>query len=271
MIRGSYYNGFAPRDGMPLYPSLWQGCIGAWAPCLGPTGLTLRDWSAYRNHGTLTNMDPATDWALSGGAHALNFGGSNRYVVIPNSRINTTRGAIWCRFAINTPSSTFPFLMDAFGNERYGIFHDAANLYFRAGTGQVSVSRTTWGVSNGVMVTAAVTWFASTLIAFINGVQVASGAYSVSGSGIGTGYIGTSSLGSPGGNPGNREFNGVIDEVRFYGIDLNQSAFGLLASRRGIAYDLAPFRMPYSEQVAGFQAAWALRQRLILGGGGGLG
>ena len=73
ILPASYSNGFAPRDGQPLYPELWRGCVGAWCPSLGPTGLTLRDWSGFGNHGTLTNMDPGTDWVLSGGRYALDF------------------------------------------------------------------------------------------------------------------------------------------------------------------------------------------------------
>lgn len=53
------------------FPQLWRGLVGAWAPCLGPTGATLRDWSGRANHGTLTSMDPGTDWVLSGGNRAL--------------------------------------------------------------------------------------------------------------------------------------------------------------------------------------------------------
>jgi len=54
ILPASYANGFAPRDGQPLYPELWRGCVGAWAPTLGPTGLSLRDWSGFGNHGTLS-------------------------------------------------------------------------------------------------------------------------------------------------------------------------------------------------------------------------
>lgn len=80
MIRpGSYTNGFAPRDGQPLYPELWRGCVGAWASCLGPTGVTLRDWSGRASHGTLVNMDPGTDWLIQSGRYALDFDGSNDY------------------------------------------------------------------------------------------------------------------------------------------------------------------------------------------------
>jgi len=83
ILSGSYANGFAPRDGQPLYPELWRGCIGAWAPCLGSTGLTLRDWSLYGNHGTLTNMDAGSVWVSNGGKHALSFDGSDDFVSTP--------------------------------------------------------------------------------------------------------------------------------------------------------------------------------------------
>ena len=80
ILPASYANGFAPRDGRPLYPELWKGCVGAWAPCLGPTGLTLRDWSGFGNHGTLTNMDAGTDFVIQSGKYVLDFDGSNDYV-----------------------------------------------------------------------------------------------------------------------------------------------------------------------------------------------
>lgn len=65
----SYANGFAPRDGMPLYPGLWRGCVGAWNPGLGPTGLTLRDWSGFGNHGTASTTAAAI-WQANQGKYA---------------------------------------------------------------------------------------------------------------------------------------------------------------------------------------------------------
>jgi len=62
------------------YPELWDGVVGAWCPSLGPTGLRLHDHSRRNNWGTLTNMDPATDWVVSGGQYALDFDGVNDYV-----------------------------------------------------------------------------------------------------------------------------------------------------------------------------------------------
>ena len=83
ILPGSYANGFAPRDGMPLYPELWRGCVGAWNPGLGPTGLTLLDYSGFANHGTLTSMDAGTDWIPVNGRYGLDFDGTNDSVSFP--------------------------------------------------------------------------------------------------------------------------------------------------------------------------------------------
>jgi hypothetical protein len=66
------------------YPELWDGVVGAWCPSLGPTGLRLHDHSRRSNWGTMTNMDPPTDWVLSDGQYALDFDGVNDYVSIEN-------------------------------------------------------------------------------------------------------------------------------------------------------------------------------------------
>ena len=60
-----YGQGFARCQAECEYPELWKGLVGSWAPYLGSTGTTLRDWSGHGNHGTLTSMDPATDWVAS--------------------------------------------------------------------------------------------------------------------------------------------------------------------------------------------------------------
>ena len=60
--------------------SLRQGLIGGWCPSLGPTAGTLLDRSAFRRHGTMTNMDPSTDWVGDVGGYALKFRGGAQYV-----------------------------------------------------------------------------------------------------------------------------------------------------------------------------------------------
>ena len=75
------YGEHAKSQAEAEYPELWRGLVGAWSPCLSPRGGTvLRDLSGRGNHGTLTNMDPETDWVTRGGKQALDFDGSNDYV-----------------------------------------------------------------------------------------------------------------------------------------------------------------------------------------------
>ena len=68
-----------------LNQTLLDGLVGAWSPAaqgrtIGATGYLLPDISGRGNHGTLTNMDAATDWVTSGGYPALDCDGTNDYV-----------------------------------------------------------------------------------------------------------------------------------------------------------------------------------------------
>ncbi len=87
-VRPSYANGFAPRNGPPANPGLWQQVRGLWAPSLGPTGLVLRDQSGWHNHGTLTNMDPATDWVMTEKGWTLKLDANLDRIALPLSAYN---------------------------------------------------------------------------------------------------------------------------------------------------------------------------------------
>lgn len=76
------------------YPGLWRGCVGAWAPCLGPTGLTLRDWSGKSNHGVLTSLDAGSCWGSVSGRNAITGNNSSGYVNCGNiTKWNVGAGA----------------------------------------------------------------------------------------------------------------------------------------------------------------------------------
>ena len=92
----SYKSGFACNAAESENPNLWKGLVGLWAPSLGPTGLTLRDQSGYGNHGTLTFMDPATDWVVSEKGWALDFDGSSDHIKIGEIRANAGRFSVVC-------------------------------------------------------------------------------------------------------------------------------------------------------------------------------
>ena len=87
-------------------PHLWRGLAGAW-PMQEGGGVKAFDVSGYGNHGTLTNMDPATDWVVTEKGRALDFDGSNDGVLtsylLPNNPCGTF--AIWMKSADTTRSS----------------------------------------------------------------------------------------------------------------------------------------------------------------------
>ena len=80
IIKPSYQSGYARNASESENPNLWDGLVGAWMPSLGVTGETLRDVSGNGNHGTLTNMDAASDWVATSKGLALDFDGSNDFV-----------------------------------------------------------------------------------------------------------------------------------------------------------------------------------------------
>jgi hypothetical protein len=271
ILPASYQSGFAPRDGHPLYPSLWRGCVFAAAPCLGASGSVLRDWSGRQNHGTLTNMDPGTDWVASGGRWALDFDGTNDYVEAPSQQMTgiidvtvslwiyprVTSGTQWIigRYA-NTTDFNGWYL---YGNPASGFFFDgreSVSAYLSSGGSGAYTANSRWfhvcGVKranrwsiwvdgiekNAATVGNGTTTFADNVFRF-GGVYV-----------LTTSYYGDEQL----------------DDIRVYNRALSPQEVRLLASRRGIAYELDQ-RIRYVDQGGGFSAAWARRQQLIIGGG----
>lgn len=265
MLRGSYYNGFAPRDGMPLYPSLWQGCVGAWAPCLGPTGLQIRDWAPYRITGTATNT-ATTFWGISGGRHALLFDGTDDYVSLGiNSPLNITSKLTICAWVNTTASAVqYPFasgLGSGFTGYALGINIGAGGssgsgkLGFWNGASWFGTSSSS-GVNDGTWRLLTVMNDGSSTYLYLGTTLVTSGAHSAPTSNTTAEQrIGCrESLTGP--------FNGYIGEIRVYNRVLQVKELSVLYQRLGIAYDLAPMRVPYSEQ--GVSGAARLR-RILLG------
>ena len=73
--------------------SVTRGIVGCWSPSLGASGYLLRDVSGRNNHGTLTNMDPGTDWVPSERGLVLDYDGSNDAVVMGSIPIKTSMAA----------------------------------------------------------------------------------------------------------------------------------------------------------------------------------
>ena len=78
----TWETGIARSAAESVAPGKWQGLVGALSPSFGPTGATLRDVSGFQNHGTLTNMDPATDWVVGENGYALDFDGTLDHIAL---------------------------------------------------------------------------------------------------------------------------------------------------------------------------------------------
>lgn len=251
ILPGSYANGFAPRDGRPLYPELWRGCVGAWAPYLGPTGLILRDWSAYKNHGTLTNMDAATDWVVSQGRYALDVDGSNDYVDC-GTRLSQLDGAgeftmcFWGR----RRSSNAPLTVGKRSGSNFILIAPwiDGNVYFEISPNFPSVaSNTTTWLHYGM------TLKQGTIRGYINGVEVVAGAGPATLPSAAANYV----MGLEQGVM--RYSDGWLEEMRVYSRAMTANEFRRLASRQGIAYEFAPRRR--SSSAVQFNR----RRRLLVG------
>lgn len=133
------------------YSSLRQGLVGAWCPSIsGPTGSTVIDLSSRRNHGSLVNMDPSTDWGANRYGWCLDFDGTNDYFsfkpIVPAFGMaftcwfraavnNRVQHAIFANSTDNTPDMYLRI-------ERVGVGPSAAMNSYDGGAAYLGVSTT---------------------------------------------------------------------------------------------------------------------------------
>lgn len=272
------------------FPELWEGCVGAWAPCLGPTGIRLHDFSRRPNWGTLTSMDAATDWAVSGGRYSLDLDGTNDVidygsnVVLAGATQVSFSAWVWRAaqgaFLVFTrySSGTTPNRTDYFGTNNVtlngqislSIGNASANvnndyLFFNSTEQMVASS---W---NHIAATCTIAGNSSTCNMWLNGVPATVNA-SHGGTrptswganntvsyvtGRITGFFGTNAF-----------YSGTFDDLRVYNRLLSHDEVVQLSRGRGIAYQRR-LRKPYFEidSTVAFRAAWAKRPTQLIGGG----
>jgi hypothetical protein len=262
---GSYANGFAPRDGQPLY-SLWRGCVGAWNPGLGPTGLTLRDWSGYGNHGTLTSMDPGTDWTTTLGRYSLDFDGVND--VVDCGTPPGINGATYASYSVwlwRSSTGITCAVGGSAGNSTNGdrfscIWFSDGNVYFSHGGGVLfsSLALTGTGLNHiAVNYDGSKSTNATRFRAWANGSE-----RTLTFSGTVPAVLPTVTPWTLGKDSSNRFGAGRILDCMLFARNLNANEIRILSMRPGIAYELAPRRRS-SLQVAAFNR----RRRLLIGAG----
>jgi hypothetical protein len=259
------------------YPELWRGCVLAWAPCLGPSGSTIKDNTGSTKNGTLTNMDVSTSWVFRDGKWALSLDATNDYVETPMADtpvLGSITYSVWAYF--NAYASYGAMLSKAASgggtnnpgelrlhNSNGAVRFIVANATtFREYTGTV-IPLSTWTHiavtrSNGIATTAP--------LCYVNGQP----ALMTTASGTATGQItGTNApvrIGSR--TDGVTKTNGMLDDVRVYNRELMATEILTLARRRGIAFEKAQRKIRRTElAAAAFKAAWATQRSQIIGGG----
>lgn len=215
---------FARSAGESAHSWAWRGLDGAWAAGLGPTGDTLHDIASKKKNGTLTSMDPSTDWVVEEGRYTLFYDGGNDHINLGTDLHNdgnltisswhktngdyTTQQAL---FGNGNGSNTNTSYMLTFGfnNDKYDFWQDATGSKLVSNT---AISTDEW---RHVVVTRKDngdgTW---ELILYLNGKQ--DGSNSAETVDPGTTAAGQQTSISRFGSFNSYFVNGWIDETLFY-------------------------------------------------------
>lgn len=231
MIRGSYHNGFAPRDMPPLYPQLWNGCVGAWCPSLGVTGNTLYDWSGLGQHATLTNMDAATDWVASDGRYALDFDGTNDVASATPTAAAVTGSKLSWGCWINPlllRNYCMPFGVANGGSRQFCFFLTNSSSQFFVDLFGSTVNLTGKTIRTGTWQHVFLVKDGASAYVYVDGYRAFSGVAGTITSVAGA----TVRIGSTTDWP----YPGMVDDARIYNRALSENEVRTLAMARGIAY-----------------------------------
>lgn len=95
------------------YPELWEGCIRAWAPCLGPSGDRLFDLGTGKGYAPFVLLSPASAWGVNCGSFGLSIpyttGASTQYVQVASvGEAAITGGLAGCTLLITASLFSSP-------------------------------------------------------------------------------------------------------------------------------------------------------------------
>jgi hypothetical protein len=191
-------------------------------------GTIAADYSGNRNHGTLTLMDPPTDWVTGKFGKALDFAGDNDYVI--TSAPATTQTDNWTMSAWINPSSVSQHgvIMNngretGSGATSYGYTMAIGDCSGGTGTIFCGIANGSGWIPSGYNFPSANTWYhvvmlrdSGTTKFYVNGVQTSQ--TSAQSYKTPTGQVTVGAF-----QPWNSKFfAGQIDDVRIYNYALNE-------------------------------------------------
>lgn len=241
------------------------GLVGLWGPG-SPGGKLLYDMSGYGNNGTLTTMDPATDWVFDPDrGWVLDFDGSNDYVAVAAAGLAPKPMSFSCWFTANGTPANYDSIA---GNKNSG-WSDGWHVYYSSGSVELRFTIEGWATNvankaytpTAAWTHLAVTWDATTMRIYVNAAAGTTDTYTGAIVDMSDLRIGSSNGGSA------RNWPGKIADARLYNRALSagevshiyratlQEPYGDLRLRPDRA-----FRAP---AVVGFTS----QKALVIGGG----
>jgi hypothetical protein len=248
------------------YDSLREGLVLAICPSVsGATGYRAVDVSGRGNHGSLVNMDAASDWVASNGM-ALDFDGSDDYVTASDARLPLGNPSFSVSAWLRMPSLTVDGVL-RFGNSQGTL--TAFGLYANIrGTGIVSGefagNNTFYGTSKTI---SANTWHHVTFTKTSGAINATAKIY-IDGTEVTniTASSGTPNITSLAMLIGLFDFSqadyfgGQLDDIRIYNRALTPPEIRQLASRRGIGLQSRTKQFTYYQFPSGSK-----RRRILTG------
>lgn len=250
-----------------------RGLVGYWSPWLGATGFRLLDRTRYANHGTLTSMDPPTDWV---GANIL--GKSGRVLNIQDNQSVDCGSAPALNFT--GPFAVAAWVRNISGAFDFGIVTKLQSSDTYAGWSLLSSDGTNGKIlgfwANGTRVTGATTitqntswllvgidWTGTTARAWLNGSLDGSGSTTTAPNAAAS----TLHIGQYVFTGNNRSMRGDIAEASAWNRALTAAEWRTLY-RLGPGWfgRREPRRRYAVSQAAGFKAYWNQRAQLLGGG-----
>jgi hypothetical protein len=239
------------------YPELWDGVIGAWAPCLGPTGSRLHDMSRRNNWGTIQNRTAAAAWDSQNGQYAVSFNNTaGQRISFNQYSLGDFTLSNWVLIT-SIPAGGSVIWDDATSGGFFGWYYTASLVYFRDAGGFVSLS---YSLPTSRWLHLCATRKGSAITLFVDSVV------------IGTLTLtGTATISSIGGVDNNNDafsVNGLLDDCVIWPFSISQDQVRQLYQLgRGGMLERRRRRRVYTEQ-AGFRAHYATQRNAQLIGGG---
>jgi hypothetical protein len=249
---------------------------------LATTGLRLYDRSGRGNHGTLTNMDAASDWVTSKvrntTGRVLDFDGVNDYVGLPDSPNLRITGSItvscWFRRTATQQNRGLIGKYDATNNQRAwalgtqnsiggaGLFFTAQSTGASFDTNQQAIYTTEIG--NGTNHAIGRLVAGSPCELWLNGALVATATAATNAIFANTAPLEIGRYNQSATNA----FAGQIAEIAIWNRAITPSEIKTLYRIGPGWFGKRTSRFPgYAEQAAGFKAYLARRQSQLIGGG----